>query len=228
MSELKNVPLFAKASAAELAAIEKIAHREHFPADTVLFFEQDRGDALYVIQKGAVKVYKTHDDGQEKILATLGAGELVGELSILDSERRSASVATIEPTDVVSIRRQEFRQLAVEQPDLLWHVVEALCGRIRRASEKTVAMAFEGIPFRVVSTLVRLCASQSPVEHEGRQVWRVAANDVSRAAGTDAPSTERVLRVLVKKNLVAFDADHLVVADLYSLTRAQEYAREWT
>lgn len=227
-AELARIPLFARASAAELAGVAAIARREALAAATVLFFEGDRGDALYVVLSGSVKVYKTHDDGQERILNTMGAGEIVGELAILDDEPRSASVATLEPTEVLSIRRQEFRALVGRQPELLWHVVEALSARIRDAGRKAVSAAFETIPFRVVSALVTLAEKHGTSDADGGRSYRIACDAVRQSAGTDAPSTERVMRLLVSKQLARQEGDTVVIDDLFSLTRAREYAREWT
>jgi CRP/FNR family cyclic AMP-dependent transcriptional regulator len=226
---LARVPLFARLSPAELAAVESVAKTESFGPDTVLFFEGDRGDAMYVVTSGSVTVSRSHDDGSSTILSTMGSGEIVGELAVLDDSARSATVTTVGPTQVLALHRNDFRALAGRHPDLLWHVVEALCARVRATGAQTMALVYDSAPYRVVDRLAALAEKHGQTDDaSGKLVYDVRIAAISQAAGTDDRATKRILRMLEQKQLVTLTDDSVRVTDLYSLGRAREYAREWS
>jgi CRP/FNR family transcriptional regulator, cyclic AMP receptor protein len=93
-----DVALFRGLPAEQLSKIEARLHRRTLPAGAHVITAEDPGETVYVVLKGSVKVYVTRPDGSEVILAILGAGEIVGEMSVADSLGRSANVITLEET----------------------------------------------------------------------------------------------------------------------------------
>ena len=86
MNELARISLFEKLDNHELSRLSTIVKRRLFPTDTVVFFEGDQSDSLYAIVAGSTKVYTTDDDGEEKVLTTMGPGEVFGEYSLIDGQ----------------------------------------------------------------------------------------------------------------------------------------------
>ena len=121
--ELANVRIFRRAGAGELEQLASIAKRESFKPNTVVFFQGDRADKLYVILSGGAKVSQQAEDGKQKIIGTLGPGEIFGELTLLDGRERSATVKTIEPTEMLSIAHRDFHAAATKNPELLWRAL---------------------------------------------------------------------------------------------------------
>jgi len=136
MKELAQVPIFRRAGAGELQELGSIAKRESFRPSTVVFFQGNRADKLYVILSGAAKVYRQADDGKQKIIGTLGPGDIFGELTLLDGRERSATVETIEQTEMLSIAHRDFHAVATKNPAILWRVMEVLCERIRALAQR--------------------------------------------------------------------------------------------
>src|SRR5437867_6791071 len=92
---LRRVPLFAELSHEELGRISRVAVPRTFPRGVRVFHEGDRSDACYIVRTGDLRVTREHSDGRAIALATLGPGDLFGELAMLDGEARSASVETL-------------------------------------------------------------------------------------------------------------------------------------
>ena len=105
-----------------------------FPKNAVIINEGDRGDSLYVILSGKVKVYVSDDDGREMILDIYGPGDYVGEMA-LDGRPRSASVMTLEPTCVRWSTRDELRNAISANPDVAMALISTLIDRARIATE---------------------------------------------------------------------------------------------
>jgi CRP/FNR family cyclic AMP-dependent transcriptional regulator len=90
--DLKRVPLFSDLSEVELARFTDVVREREYPKNSVILFEDDPGDALYIVASGQVKVVLIGEDGREVILSVLSDGDFFGEMSLIDDEPRSAHV----------------------------------------------------------------------------------------------------------------------------------------
>src|SRR6516165_7257453 len=153
---MARVAFFQKLTQHELAQIAAISKHHKFSRDHVVFFEGSRSDSLYVIVNGSVKIYRKAQDGRQKILCVLGSGEFFGEFSLVDGQPRSACVATLQPTEMLSIDHLDFRRFAERSPDVLWKVLEVMCERLRVVNEENFDLAFRDMPYRLVRALLKL------------------------------------------------------------------------
>jgi len=128
---LKSVPLFASLEGEQVAGLAEIAEEMNVEAGRVIFKAGERGDELYMIISGRLKVYRGKP-GSEVALAELGSRECFGEMALLDSESRSASVATLEPCRLLKIRAADFRELLFERPQISMEILKILARRLRR------------------------------------------------------------------------------------------------
>ena len=103
---IRKLPLFSSLGDEQLKQVAQLAFQKTFSKESVIFFEEDEGDSLFIINTGKVKVAKFSDDGKEFILAMLGPGDFFGDMSLLDGSPRSATIIAMENTKVSSIRRQ--------------------------------------------------------------------------------------------------------------------------
>ncbi|MGZ8981832.1 MAG: Crp/Fnr family transcriptional regulator, partial [Burkholderiaceae bacterium] len=124
-----------------------------FPKNAVIINEGDRGDTLFVILSGKVKVYVSDDDGREMILDMHDAGEYVGEMS-LDGRPRSASVMTLEPTTCSVLSRDELRAAIARNPDIAMGIIEKLIERARIATDNVKNLALMDVYGRVARLLL--------------------------------------------------------------------------
>src|SRR5437899_6964186 len=92
--QLSSIPLFAGLAEAELQELNTLIKRRRFPPGSNVITLETPGETVYLVLSGTVKIKIDQADGTEVIIAMLGGGELVGELSVLDSEGRSADVVT--------------------------------------------------------------------------------------------------------------------------------------
>ncbi len=123
--DLKKIPLFAGAPDEALRALAEKADARVLPKDSLIVNEGDIPDSLYVIGAGRVKVYLGDRKGGEMVLATKGAGEYFGEM-MLDDHPRSASVMTLETTEVAVLRRADFVEFLLKHPQIALHLIRDL------------------------------------------------------------------------------------------------------
>ncbi len=140
---LKKIYLFKDLTNRELEKILKISKIEKYPANAVIFREGDRGDKFYVILKGKVRISKRVEGIGEEALAILGPGSFFGEMSLIDDFPRSADAITNEPTELLTISKEDFENLLFLDKDLaysvLWAFLRTLSSRLRETNEKIKA-----------------------------------------------------------------------------------------
>ncbi len=123
---LKSVELFEPISGEDLAGISLITETATFEAEETIFEEGELGDSLYVLLEGGVRVHRG-----ERLIAKLGPGECFGEMAILDSSPRSASVSCDEDSICLRIGREDFSDILAEKPEVARGVIRVLTRRLR-------------------------------------------------------------------------------------------------
>jgi CRP/FNR family cyclic AMP-dependent transcriptional regulator len=106
---LRNVPLFASLPEGQLALLTRVVGRKSHPRNSTIINAGDPTDALYIVISGRLKVMMSDDEGREVILAILGQGEFFGEMGLIDEAPRSATVIAIEPCELLTINKMDFR-----------------------------------------------------------------------------------------------------------------------
>jgi CRP/FNR family transcriptional regulator, cyclic AMP receptor protein len=130
----------------------------HLEAGQVLFVADDPGDGCYRIEKGLLKVSIVSGSGDERILAILGPGAIVGELAVLDGLPRSASVLALRDTELLFVSKAKFDQYAHNHPELYQQLLMLLASRLRDTNDVIAAESFLPLRGRVAVTLL----GQSP------------------------------------------------------------------
>ena len=125
---LKRIDLFSQIPGEFLAHVARVASEEHFDTGDPLMREGEVGDSLYLIVEGTVRVHKG-----EREIVRLGERECVGEMAILDSEPRSASVTAVQDTLALRIEREDFYDILNEKPEIARGVITVLTRRLRKA-----------------------------------------------------------------------------------------------
>ena len=112
------------------ALAQKVQKRILNPGD-ILFSKGEKGESLFVINSGWVKVVTEDSQGSEVILNQLGVGEVIGEMALLDNEPRSAGVIALKETVVLELKRDDFMEIMKQQPDLTLSVIRNFSSRMR-------------------------------------------------------------------------------------------------
>jgi CRP-like cAMP-binding protein len=128
---LKSAHLFAGLESEELAALAEIASEKEFAAGEIVFEEGQPGVYLCILVHGKVEVFH-RVNSDEYSIATLGEKECFGEMAILNDELRSASVRALEPTQVLKIDRNSFRELITERPEISFAIFKILSDRLKQ------------------------------------------------------------------------------------------------
>ncbi|MBA2522233.1 MAG: Crp/Fnr family transcriptional regulator [Solirubrobacterales bacterium] len=199
---LARVPLLADLEAGELERIAQVAIPRSFPKGSRVFHEGDRSDASYVIRSGEVRVTREHSDGRAIALATLGPGELVGELAMLDGGVRSASVEALTDIELLAVSATDMKGLLERNADITTKLVVALAQRLRETNERISRQSFQTVPSRVAGVLSQLVSADNAEQGRDGVTIRMNQSDLAQLAGTSRESVSRFLAVLERAGVV--------------------------
>ena len=151
---LATVPLLSRIAPEELRRFAELTREKQYPKGSVILFEDDPGDSLFIVRAGRVKVVLVAEDGREVILGVLGVGEHFGELSLIDDQPRSAHVIAMEDTTLLVLRRDDFRRRVEAKPSVAWALLAELSRRLRRADGKIGGLVLLDVPGRIAQLLL--------------------------------------------------------------------------
>jgi CRP/FNR family transcriptional regulator, cyclic AMP receptor protein len=132
---LRQVPLFESLDDATARELCELIETLDCPAHQVLFHAGDVGDAMYLIERGKVRICVQAKDGHEVTLATLGRGDFFGEMALLDGERRSADAVVAEDARLALLSREHFLSFMRSSPDVALEMLTAVANRLRHTDE---------------------------------------------------------------------------------------------
>jgi uncharacterized membrane protein len=135
LEALRSVPLFASLDDDAARELRSLLSDKTVPQNTRLFRQGDKGDAMYLIERGRVRISIRDDEEQEVILAELAPGDFFGEMSIIDGRQRSADAKVIEDAQLAILSREAFLSFVRSNPDVALEMLSALTDRLRRTDE---------------------------------------------------------------------------------------------
>jgi CRP-like cAMP-binding protein len=210
---LARVPLFSELATGELDRISRVAVPRSFPAGVRVFHEGDRSDACYLVRSGDLRVTREHPDGRAIALATLGPGDLFGELAMLDGEARSASVETLSDVELLALPAADVRRLLAEHPEISVKLIAALTRRLRETNERVARQSFQTVPSRVAGVLTQLIAEEAGAGGRQGVTIRMTQADLAQLAGTSRESVSRFLATLERAGVVRVGRGRVTVIE---------------
>ena len=136
VSLLRDVPIFREVPPHQLRDLARFIHVEQFAAGQEIIRMGEAGSTMYVVRSGRVNVVRETAAGERVVLATLGPGEFFGELSIFDSETRSATVIATEDTELLTLGRVDIVRSVSHNPELALSLLRSLSARLRAADDR--------------------------------------------------------------------------------------------
>jgi CRP-like cAMP-binding protein len=188
-----------------------------FPAGTALFQEGDRGEEMYIIQSGKVKISK-RIRGVEKTLATLEKGEFFGEMAILNDKPRSATAETIENCEMLVIDRKTFDALIRGNVEIAVRFIKRLADRLRETNDQMEALMIKDNTSRLVSILAKQVREQ---KKSGE--YFITVDELSGIAGIDNTQARTILEKLASVRIVELIGDKVHISSQDQIDRLLRY-----
>jgi CRP/FNR family transcriptional regulator, cyclic AMP receptor protein len=212
---LATVPLLSQIEREELERLAELTREKQYPKGSVILFEDDPGDSLYIVRQGRVKVVLIGEDGREVILGVLGVGEHFGELSLIDEQPRSAHVIAMEDSMLLVLRRDDFRRRVDAQPRIAWALLVELSRRLRRADDKIGGLVLLDVPGRIARLLLDFAQEagsdtiDKPLTHQ----------TIAQMIGASRETVSRAMRDFQDQGLIRVERRQISVGDRAALEK---------
>jgi CRP-like cAMP-binding protein len=202
-------------------ALERLGRPCRYDAGTMLLLEGDLGSRVVVIRSGYVKVVATSDGGHTIMLAVRGPGDVLGDLSAIDGEPRSASAITLEPVEAQVMTADEFRGFLTDVPGAAFALLRVVVERVRDSDQRRVEYGALDTLGRVALRLVELADTVGePVDGAIRIGMSLTQDDLAGWVAASREAVARALASLRRRNLIATGRREITILDLGGLRDA--------
>ncbi len=199
----------------EMEELLTLASVERFKAQGVIFNKGDPGDRLYAILSGQVGINTISRDGKEIFLNILDAGEVFGEIALLDGKERTAGAVAMLPTALMKIGRGEFLPFLERHPRLCIRLMAVLCERLRWTSDIIEDIIFLDIPRRLAKRLVTLVHSHGEAVEGGVKIQiKLSQEDLAHMVGATRESINKCVRSLQHSGTISYESGYMVIQDM--------------
>jgi CRP-like cAMP-binding protein len=204
----------------ELAAFGFDLSRRTLEAGEILFYQGDPGNAVYIVESGAVRIYVHAEEGQEVSVVLYGARDLFGEMSLLDQLPRSATAEAIEDTVLWVMGEDAFRRHLEADNQLALNLMLTLSTRLRETNEAIEALASLDVPRRIAKRLLSLALRQGIQTDRGVLInTRLTQTALASLISASRESTNRALRSLQRKGWIDMVDGYIVILQPGELSR---------
>jgi CRP-like cAMP-binding protein len=187
--------LFGGLDPAALTSLGERAVERSYKKGQLIVYQGDRGDSVFVVRAGLVKVMVSSEEGEEMVLVTLRPYDTFGELSLVDGGPRSASAEAVEATRVLVITRAVLLELLEQHPSLMDALLRSLGSLVRRLTEQAADLVFLDIHGRMAKLLLTLAEERG--EQAGEEILldlNLTQADLAAMVGGSRQSVNQTLR----------------------------------
>lgn len=210
-------PFFAGLLPATLEEIALICRPQHRAPREVLFLKGDPGDGLYAIRRGLVRIGTTNLLGQQMTVNLLGAGDIFGEIALLDGRSRTADAVVMEDTEMFFLPRRDFLKLLSSDPAISLQLIELLCARLRNVLERIEETTFLPAATRLARRILTLAIDY------GTEV-RATQDELASLSGITRETVNRQLQRWKRMGVLSLGRERLVIHDIDAFRRLAKSA----
>ena len=164
---LSTVDVLEPLSGEELEEFSRHISDTHVEQGRVLYAPGDRSEALFMLKKGRVRIYKVTPDGWEFTLAVVDAGTMFGEMALTAQRLREAYAEATEPSDICILRNADLERLVRDNPEVGLRMMRVLSERLRACEARLEDIGLKDVPARLASLVLQLAESEGVVTPEG-------------------------------------------------------------
>ncbi len=210
---LAAAPLFAAADARTISQLARSSRWRTIQRNEMLFAAAERATSIYVVVAGTFRVFTTSMQGSEPTLALIHAGEVIGELGVLDDVRRSASVAALRRSEVLDVPAGAFRDAYQSDPAIARQMVTMLGARLRSVTDGLADLSYLDLGGRLAKYLL----SESERQGTATITLPLTQGELGQMLGGARQTVNQVMRTLEVAGLVVLDGRTVRIVDVRGL-----------
>ena len=212
--------LFGKLSASEIDSLISYSRLERYPAGREIFAKGSPGQSLVAVLRGRIKISSLSNEGKEIVFNIINAGEIFGEIAVLDGEERSADATAMTECEVLVLNRRDFLHLLENRTDLCMIMLRILCQRLRQTSEQVEDVMFRHLESRLAKKLLQLAESVGLHGLQSNSVeLHLSQRELGNMAGGSRESVNKILQNWHRQGLIDLGKASVLIRDIQALRR---------
>jgi CRP-like cAMP-binding protein len=206
---LQGHPVFGALAPAQIKQLGSFARPRRIASGATLFVKGDPGTALFAVVSGTVKITVPSIDGREATFNLLHAGDLFGEIALLDGQPRTADAIAATDCELMVIERRDFLTFVHGEPKVAMKLIELLCARLRVAGAREEEVVFLNLPARLARLLLRLF-KENATEADKNEL-SITQQKISEMLGTTRESVNKHLQIWARRKVIALKRGAILV-----------------
>jgi len=209
---LKHIP------ESDLEKLVEASETKVFPADATIFKKGEIATAMMVVVQGGVRISAPATAGDDVTFATIRAGEVFGEIALIDGYERSADAVSIEETELLIVNNSDFLPFLQGNTDLCIDLLKVLCNRIRQTNVILEDFSYIDLRQRLAKRLMYMSGSDSSGSSDGSISVRVSQQQLIVMMGVSKDAVEHELDTWIEAGVITREADWISVVDAEKLS----------
>ncbi len=218
LNYLSHIQVFRDLTPSELADMDRKLTMSTCQAGRIFYMPEDSGEVLFLLKKGRVQLYRIAPNGKKLIVATLGAGTIFGEMSLVGQGMHNTFAEAIDECVLCVMSRSDVERLMREKPEVAFRFVEAMGSRLTQLESQLEDIAFKSIPARLSSLLLELADTPD----KGGRISGYTHQDFSEMLGTYRETVTQTLNDFKAEGLVEIGRKKVVLRDAERLQTMAE------
>jgi CRP-like cAMP-binding protein len=184
----------------------------------VIFRVGSPGDIMMAVVTGTVRIVATSPQGKEIVLGDLKAGEVFGEIALLDGGERSADAVALTKCELLALERRDLMAALQRNPEACLRLLELVCKRLRETDERITEIAFFELPVRLAKVLLRTAAAPGAAARAANPKVALSQRELGNMIGGTRESVNRCLRDWQRRGIIRLAKGWIILENAAALT----------
>ena len=212
--------LLGKLGSQEIDALITYSRVERYPKDEEIFAKGSPGNSMMLVLQGSVRISSISLTGKEIVLNIINAGDIVGEIGMLDGGERSGDAVAMTDCELLVLNRRDFMPLLEHHADLCLTLIRILCQRLRQTSEQVEDLLFRHLEARIAKALLQISERSGRPDIEGRVLeLHLSQSELGHIVGSSRESVNKVEQVWRRAGYIDRAKGSIVIRDAAALAQ---------
>lgn len=187
-----------------------------YAPDECIFYKEDEGDKVYLVESGVVKIVNYSEEGKELVFAIMHAGDIFGEMSVIDQEPRSACALAVTPVKTYELEGRHFLTHLKENPEILIKMIQLLSKRIRDTNDFTEDTVFLNLSNRILNRLLKIATTCGVIHGNYIEIpHSFSQKELAGLVGCSRENLNKELKILKEAGILDYDKSGIKIHTNY-------------
>ncbi len=215
---LKKVPYFNELEDKSLEEIHKISTINFFKKGSIIFMEGEKGEAIYFVKSGKVKISKTSSIGKEYIIKIMEKGDVFAESILFVGGEYPATAEAIEDSEVIMLKNKDIENLILKNTEIALSIIKLMAKRLKNVAVIIENLALRDSIGRTASVLLTFAKERGINTKEGILLdLNLNRQDLANIVGTSRENVTRILSQMDKEGIIHLDRQKIIIRDIEKL-----------